>query len=368
MSINSRTPDQPLEATLPSNYYYSDDYFQKDLGAIFYKTWLCAGRVSDVANVGDFLTLEVGSQNIIITRDTDNKLQSFHNTCRHRGSQLCKASTGCFERNTIRCCYHGWSYDLTGNLIGAPRLQENEHFTKSDFPLYKVTIDTWGGFIFINLSSNPEPLLKQLDYLPEKLKRYPLETLIAETRQEKIINANWKILVENYMECYHCPLVHPELCELMPLYRTGEVISDQAGVEFGGDYFTWTTTGKSNRPVFKNLNKHEAKAYVGEMILPHIFLNALPDVVHVRTLWPISATQTKVISLWLFEPETIAQANFDSSDAVDFLGLVGKQDWQVCEAVQKGLKSKAHKNGVCLPQEEYVLDFKHWVLQHYDRL
>jgi Rieske 2Fe-2S family protein len=194
--------------------------------------------------------------------------------------------------------------------------------------------------------------------------RHPLGSLRAGARTEHVVRANWKILVENYQECYHCPGVHPELCALVPLYRSGEVDApDGKAAYFRDGAYTFTLSGTSRRPILAGLEGDDRRRYSGELVLPNMFLNMFPDYVHTRLLWPLAPDRTRIVSEWLFEPATMARPDFDCRDAIDFLTLVGWQDWKVCEGVQRGVSSRSFDGGFYAPQERYAAQFKSWYLE-----
>jgi Rieske 2Fe-2S family protein len=354
-----------LEPTLPREYYCGYDVFEREMEKIFDRSWLCAGRDSRIPAPGDYFTLRIGRESVLVLRDREMRPRAFHNVCRHRGARLCPAEQGRLK-GAICCPYHSWTYSLDGRLIATPHLRSEGGFPREDFSLHPVALESWGGFLFLNLQGvRAAPLAEQLGAVPERTRRYPLSTLKTGALQVDEVQANWKILIENYMECYHCPGIHPELCDLVPLYRKGEV--DPAGGEaiayFREGAVTFSATGTTRRPLLTGLDEEERRKYSGELIYPAMMLNLFPDYVHARTLWPLGPERTRIVSEWLFEPGTMAADGFDAADAVEFLNLVSRQDWDVCEAVQEGVASRAQAHGVYVPQEAPAADFKRWVLE-----
>ncbi len=356
-----------LESTLPGVSYCDPAILEREWERVFYRSWLCAGREERVREPGDFFTLAVGRESVLVLRDRDSRLRAFYNVCRHRGARLCDAEEGRLK-GAISCTYHAWTYALDGRLIGTPHLWQGEAISRQEFSLHPVAIDTWGGFLFVNLEGGrAAPLAEHLGPIPERDRRYPLAALLVGARAAHEVECNWKILVENYMECYHCPGVHPELCDLVPLYRKG--IVDAAGSDvvatFREGACTFTMSGTTRRPLLSGLNDEEKRMYNGEMIYPTLMLNLFPDYVQYRVLWPLGPARTRVVTEWLFEPSTMARNDFDPRDAVEFINLIARQDWNVCERVQKGVASRAHRYGVYVPQETHAGEFKAWYL---DRL
>ena len=354
-----------LDATLPGSSYCDLEVLERERELIFYRSWLCAGREERIKEPGDFFTVPVGRESVIVVRDRDGRARAFYNVCRHRGARLCNVDEGRLK-GAVTCPYHAWTYALDGRLIGTPHLHECEGFRKEEFSLHPVAIEAWGGFLFINLEGErATPLAQHLGPIPERLRRYPLATLRLGARAAHEVECNWKILVENYQECYHCPGVHPELCDLVPLYRRGVV--DASGSDdvayFREGACTFTLTGTTRRPFLSGLDDEEKRKYDGEMIYPTLMLNLFPDYAQYRALWPLAPARTLVVTEWLFEPSTMARDDFDPQDAIEFINRIARQDWEVCELVQKGVASRAHRHGVYVPQEMHAGRFKAWYLE-----
>lgn len=349
-----------LNPTLPGAHYRDPRILEAEWERIFFRSWLYAGREERVAEPGRFLTLQAGPESLLIARGKDGTLRAFHNVCRHRGSILCGEERGSLK--AIRCPYHGWTYGLDGRLLAAPNVGE-EGFPKEEFSLHPVALEVWRGCIFVNLDPGSRPLAEQLGTMPGRVRRYPLERLRIQTHAVHEVEANWKILIENYQECYHCPGVHPELCDLIPLYGTG-VVDDPENAEiatFREGAVTFTRSGATRRPLFAGLDGRERRTFNGELLLPNTWMNFLPDFVQTRTLWPLGPSRTRLVTDWLFEPETMARADFDAGDVLEFTNLIADQDWRVCEAVQRGIGSRAHRQGVFTALEEAASRFDRWV-------
>jgi len=353
----------PSGTTLTGDQYRDPGILAREFERIFCASWLLAGRAEQVLEAGDYFTFELGRESVLIVRGRDGMLRAFYNVCRHRGSRLCEPGAGRF-RGAIHCPYHAWSYALDGSLRVAPNLHEGEQFSKQAFSLHPVAVEVWEGFVFVRLDAGGETLASQLGPLPERARPYPLASLRVGAREEREVAANWKILVENFGECYHCPGVHPELADMVPLYRSGEndAPTDEPP-EFRAPVVTATRDGTTRRPLFAALRGRTRQRYHAELVLPNLFLYLLPDYVCARSLWPISPTRTRIVSEWLFEPSVTDQPNPDIEDAVDFLNLLGEQDWRVCEAVQQGVVSRAHAHGFLLEQEIEVARIKRWYLE-----
>src|SRR2546427_10594728 len=228
-----RKPLQRLEAGLPAAWYYDPAHYQRELEAFWYRRWVAVAREEELPGPGDWRTVRVGTQSLVLVRDED-RIRGFHNTCRHRGSVLCTEERGNFARRRIVCPYHSWTYDLEGQLVATPRRMETPDFDFADFPLYQVAVASWGGFVFVNLAGRDAPPL-DVGSLDAQFRRYRLGELRIGKRLVANVQANWKLLGENFSECFHCPPVHPELCRVVTAYR-------EAGA--------WGLRGRESKPEY----------------------------------------------------------------------------------------------------------------------
>ena len=220
-SLEALVARQKPGFALEQAFYGDEDIFKLDLERIVSKQWLYVDHASRLPNTGDYIVFRVGHVEIIVARDETGAINAFYNVCRHRGNRLCTGASGRFKGGALTCRYHGWTYALDGKLIATPNMVEADRFRKEDFSLYPVAAHLWEGFIFINLSSEPEPFAPDLGKVGPKLPRYNLSNLRLGYRKVYDIKANWKLVIENNVECYHCPGVHPELCEIQPGFKSG---------------------------------------------------------------------------------------------------------------------------------------------------
>jgi len=304
---------------------------------------------------------------VLIVRGKDDKLRAFFNVCRHRGSQLVPTSGnahGSFA-GAIRCPYHAWTYDLDGRLRTAPFLEEGADITKAELPLHAVDLDTWGGFVFVRLSRDPTSttLVQQLGAVPERLTRYDLASLRAAHRIEYDVAANWKTLLENYNECYHCGPVHPELSSLVPAFKQagGANLDWERGIPHRPGAYTFTRTGTTARAPLPGLDDDERTRHKGELVYPNLPLSLAADHVAVFTVWPHAPAHTTVWCDFLFHPSEIEKTGFDPSDAVEFWDVVNRQDWRICESVQRGMTSRVFDRGFYAPMEDASLDIRRYI-------
>jgi Rieske 2Fe-2S family protein len=271
---------------------------------------------------------------------------------------------GVIAGRSIICPYHQWSYDLNGQLIAAPHLGNLPGFDKTSIRLYPVGVECWGGFIFLYLTpAEAKPLADQLGPIPARTARYPLAQLRIGHSIRYEVAANWKAICENYNECYHCGGVHPELCSVVPAFREagGGALDWSRGIPHRDGAYTFTHSGKTTRRAFPDLNADERTRHKGEVLYPNLFISLACDHAAVFILQPRSAERTDIICHFLFEPYEIAQSNFDPSDAVEFWDITNRQDWSICESVQRGMRSRVHTHGYYAPMEDFSLDIRSYV-------
>ncbi|MEH6589572.1 MAG: aromatic ring-hydroxylating dioxygenase subunit alpha [Halioglobus sp.] len=365
-----------LEQTLPSSWYTDAPAFELEREHIFFREWICVGREEDLNGSGDHKVLDLYGQSILMLRNERNELRAFYNVCRHRGAQLCPSTVaedsndrlplkgGVVNRRSILCPYHAWSYDLNGALQRAPHMNPEMGFDAAKVKLHPVSCETWGGFIFLNLSPESAPSFKQgIAPSAERFQRYPLAELRLGQRIQYEVNANWKVLCENYNECYHCGPVHPELCKIVPAFREagGSDLEWERGVPHREGAVTFTTSGTTERRMFPGLNQDEQVRHNGDLIYPNLFLSLSSDHVVAFLLHPKGPDKTLIDCQFLFEPFELNKPDFDPTDAIDFWHLVNRQDWSICERVQKGMQSRVHEIGMFSPMEDWNLDIRRYV-------
>jgi Rieske 2Fe-2S family protein len=366
-------PLSGLEPTLPSSWYRSDAVFAVEKERIFCREWLCVARAEELAEAGAWRVLDVLGESVLLVRNREGRLRAFYNVCRHRGSRLCRGHAGNATTlgggvggGRITCPYHQWSYDLDGRLVAAPYLTGDAGFDKSLFGLYPIALECWGGFVFLNLTpAGATPLAAQLGEIPERIGRYPLSELrIGHTIRYEVA-ANWKVICENYNECYHCAGVHPELCAVVPAFkeRGGASLDWLRGVPHRAGAYTFTTSGTTARRAFPGLNADEQVRHKGELIYPNLFLSLACDHAAVFILEPKGPARTDIVCHFLFEPYELAKPEFDHADASGFWDLVNRQDWAICESVQQGISARVHQRGYYAPMEDFNLDIRRYVLE-----
>jgi Rieske 2Fe-2S family protein len=365
-----------LQRTLPTTWYRNADIFRIEKERIFCREWIAACREEQVQHPGDSQVLNVLGESILLVRNREGNLRAFYNVCRHRGARLCRDADaepppgrvalagGVTAGRLIVCPYHQWSYDLNGALVAAPHLGGEAGFQKQEYSLYPVGVETWGGFVFLNLSpAEAQPFADQLGGIPRRLQRYPLAELRIGRTIRYDVAANWKIICENYNECYHCGGVHPELCALVPSFREagGANLDWERGVPHRSGAYTFTDSGTTARRPFPGLNEDEQVRHKGELVYPNLFLSVACDHVAAFLLQPRGPDRTHITCHFLFEAHETGKPDFDPRDAVEFWDLVNRQDWTVCESVQEGIQARVHEHGYFAPMEDWNLDIRRYV-------
>jgi Rieske 2Fe-2S family protein len=264
----------------------------------------------------------------------------------------------------IKCPYHAWTYNLDGSLRTAPFLEESDGFCREDLPLHPVGVSTWGGFVFLKLTSDAGgTLAEQLGGAPGRVQRYPLAGLRTARRIRYEVAANWKVILENYNECYHCGPVHPELCRVVPAFRQkgGMGLDWERGVPHREGAWTFTLSGTTTRLPFAGLDQDELIRHKGELMYPNFMLSLSAEHAAAFTLWPHNPGHTTVICDFLFHPDEMAKPGFDPMDAVEFWDITNRQDWVICESVQRGMGSRAFRRGFYAPMESLSLDIRRYL-------
>jgi Rieske 2Fe-2S family protein len=306
----------------------------------------------------------VAGESVLVVRTREGGLAAHYNVCRHRGSRLVAEDSAGVFAGGIKCPYHSWTYTLGGALRTAPFLEEGGGLTQAELSLHPVAVETWGGFIFVNLAGAAAPGLDgQLAGAAERIRRYPLAELRAARRATYEIQANWKVMLENYNECYHCGPVHPELCRLVPAFkqRGGADLDWERGIPHREGAWTFTASGTTNRRPFEGLDEDERIRHKGELIYPNLMLSLSAEHVAAFYVRPHAAGRTTVVCEFLFHPSEMSQPDFDPSDAVEFWDLVNRQDWAICESVQRGMTSRVFETGYYAPMESWSQDIRRYV-------
>jgi glycine betaine catabolism A len=350
--------------TLTGADYTSAAVYEEERERLFFRGWVCVGRSAEIAESGDYLVRDIVGESIFVVRNRDGELRAFYNVCAHRGTKLLDDQPACGHLGkALKCPYHAWSYDLDGGLLATPNVHEDEEFERADYPLHRIAVGEYAGFLFVSLADEPLPLddwLRNSNETITDFDRYAMGELRLGRRITYDVAANWKIVVENYNECLHCPTIHPELVAVIPLFRKGEVWDGET--LDGGNLMieganSFTATGTSDLPKFSGLLDADYGMYYGVFQFPNLMVNMHPDSVMAYLVYPNGAARTTVISEFYFRPEALALPGFDPSPTVDLWDLISRQDWTVCERAQLGVASRSFKSGVYPRKDRLLFDF-----------
>jgi Rieske 2Fe-2S family protein len=350
----------PPWPTLPGRDYHDAAVFGYEQERVFARSWVCVGRSERLEGPGDYLTADVAGERPIVIRGADGVLRAFANTCRHRGTELLEGEGT--VRGAIKCPYHAWTYGFDGQLLGSPNVHTDDGVDRGDVQLWPIPLAEYDGFVFVDLSGSQPSIDEVIASMPDsplELARYRVGALRSGARRTYEVAANWKIVVENYHECLHCPTVHPELVKIVPLYRSGEV--EEAGQTLGnsmGEGLTsFTQTGTSTLPPLPGLSDTDLHTFYGVYLFPNLILNYHSETVNAVTIHPLAPDRTLVASEFLFAADSVAAPGFDPAEVVEFRDLVARQDWDVCERAQRGVSSRFYTKGMYPRQEKWIAAF-----------
>ena len=361
MSFKKTATTLPKGAhTLERDYYVNPDILQKEYKNIFLNNWICAGRTSELSKAGQYKVISVGTESVIILRDANGILRGHTNVCRHRGTRICDNKVGQFSK-TIQCGYHGWTYGLNGQLVGAPHMDEVDGFEKSDYPLFSVPVAEWEGFIFINFSDNPQNFDITFGPLKDRFKPWTMGDLLPLKTISYDVSGNWKLVIQNYCECYHCPILHPDLAAITP-YMGGR--NDLHEGSFLGGYMDFneeknsiTSSGNLCCPPLKNVKEDDMKRVYYYSIFPNMLLSLHPEYVMYHTIWPKGVDKCSVECTWLFEKGVAESDEHKPYEAIDFWDMTNQQDWYISELSQLGIQSQKYTPAPYSGQESLLAAF-----------
>ena len=335
---------------LPAEAYTSPDVLAWERRHFFAASWVCLGRVEAVFPEGRTqVATSVGDVGVLLAKGAAGEVAAFANTCRHRGHELLPDG-GTSVKRAVVCPYHAWSYDLSGALIAAPGFREVASFDPAAHGLVRLPAEVWHGWVFVNALGTAAPLAAHVGGLEGLLAPYAPERLVLGATHEYVVGANWKVITENYHECYHCPLIHPELCEVSPPASGSNF--DLPGVWVGGTMDlrdgagTMSLTGHSDGVPIEGVDPRVV-LYLG--LLPNLLPSLHPDYVMTHRMTPLAPDRTQVECAWYF-----VSSDVDPAYAVDFWDTTNRQDWGACESVQRGLASPHFRPGPLAPNEDAV--------------
>ncbi|MEU0203833.1 MULTISPECIES: aromatic ring-hydroxylating dioxygenase subunit alpha [unclassified Streptomyces] len=349
---------------LPGEAYTSGSVFDWERQKLWREGWVCVGRASLLPATGSQRAIDVGGAGVLLVNDSSGQPRAFLNSCRHRGHELVRS--GCeVRRSTIWCAYHAWVYRLDGALRNAPGFDIDE---ADDLGLIPVRCADWGGWLFVNLSETAPDLQSTVGNLDEILAPYETSSLRTTAVRQYDVAANWKLIVENYLECYHCPSTHPELSRVQ---RTegGEDFAS-TGLWLGGfldlrnSALSMSLDGSGAAWDFPSLDEDRVRQVCYHALLPGLFVTAHHDYLVTHRLEPLGADRTRVTCEWLFPPELVS-AGTDTTYALDFWDHTNAQDWAACESVQRGVSVPGYLPGPLAPDESGLRAFLRLLAEAY---
>jgi Rieske 2Fe-2S family protein len=358
-----------LQAALPRELYVDPTAWEHERERVLLREWTCVGRVADLGlhEPERVAVVEVLGESVLVTSDDAGALHAAYNVCRHRGSQLFPTEPGAGAQlcaaKSIRCPYHSWTYRLDGSLLRAPHTEDGE-VDPPEFSLHAVGVEEWGGFVFVHPTpAGAPPLADSVGRASRTLAHYGLDSLVTGQTFSYVVAANWKVVAENYNECYHCGPVHPELSRLVPSFAGGGRGLDwDDGIPHRDGAWTFTMSGTTDRVPLPGLDDDERTRHKGELVYPNLMLSCSADHVAAFTLRPLAVDRTEIDCRLLFHPDEVARPTFDPSDAGDLWDMVNRQDWAICESVQRGMSSRAYTHGWFAPMEDDSADIRRWLL------
>jgi Rieske 2Fe-2S family protein len=359
-----------LRPTLPGPDYVDPAIFAREQERIFAPGWSALAIATDLPRPGDWVTAALAGEQLLIVRQTDGSVRGFHNVCRHRGSTICDGPAGSAGR-MLRCPYHAWTYDLEGSFVGAPQLRAMPDVDRAGQGLVPVGTEVWSGLVWVTLDPLAPPVADTVGREiaerlggPAAIDAWGMDRLVSGARRTYQVTANWKLLVENFMECYHCATIHPELTRTLPEFRTGlgTQNSELGAAVFAPDVEAFSLSGEHRHPRLPGLDETHERQYRGMTLRPLTLLNLLPDHVIVHRIVPLAPDRTVVHCDWLFDPDVVAAPGFDPDDTVALFDAVNRQDFEACERCQGNMGSVAFaRGGVLVPSEHHLEAFHDWV-------
>jgi choline monooxygenase len=322
--------------TLPARCYTDPAYLELEIKHIFHRTWQLVGRLDQVARPGSYFTAEVAGEPVLIVRDQRGELRGFHNVCRHRASLLAEGAGQC---DKFRCGYHGWTYDLTGKLIGVPDFDGVENFDRARFGLVPLQLVTWEQFVFAKIDpSDGRGLPEYLEDIPQLLRHINCAEMQFVERRDYVVECNWKVYVDNYCEGYHVPVVHPSLMRELDFQRYRTILKRFSSLQDAP-----VRPGNDPQRRYQPTAEQTEAAYI--WVFPNLMLNLYPDNLSVNLILPLGHDRTLTIFEWFFHSPAAPGVADQIKRTVELSDEVQAEDSRVCEAVQKGLHSVAYNRG-----------------------
>jgi Rieske 2Fe-2S family protein len=375
--------------------YVDQAVFERELERIFERSWICVARSDELEEPGRYVLARAGRESVVVLRNQDGSVRAFVNLCRHRGARLLDEVAGRLGRS-IRCPYHAWTYGLDGRLLAAPNMREMPDVDRVACGLHRLLAEEWAGYVWVNaspgeggaacrpgreaggggagggpgrsgwtsgtLASQIQPQLTERLGNASVFEQYQLTELGLAHREVYELAANWKSVIENFMECYHCGTIHPELTALLPEFASGYgTVSGGVGrgaqLAAGAEAFARSWRGA--HPPLPGLDEERLRLFYGLILRPNVLVILVPDHVAFFRLEPIAVDHTRVVVDWLFPRDLLARPGFDAGDSVAILDLTNRQDFAACERCQLGARSPRFATQL-VPAEQVLVGFHRW--------
>ena len=372
-------PGSSLRQTPRGQAYTDPEIFRAEQAKIFESMWNCVLRADSLSSSGQWRTVTVGREELIIVRTRRAGIQAYFNVCAHRGMRVCTSDEG--RGKTLQCGYHAWTYALEGELVAAPNLTSMPDVDREAHGLRPVPVREWLGYVWVcpaGAYEDADPPSFEEDVLGEvrtrfgeveSIDNYGIDALALGATKTYDVAANWKLIIENFMECYHCATIHPELTEVVPEFAQGLASQrkngEVHGSSFGDDVEGFTVDGSaSGVPELPAIAPDQDRKYYAITVKPQVFINTVPDHVIVHRMFPVSESRTTVECDWLFLPEVVEKVRagaLDISRSVELFHRVNQQDFKACELTQPSMSSRAYREGgVLVPSEHHIGEFHAW--------
>lgn len=386
MNIESLITGYESGKSLPQAFYTNERVFEMDMQHIWRKYWLFAGVSADIPKPGDYFTYRVDRDSVIIIRGDNGEIRAHHNTCRHRGSLICTKESGSAPK--LMCPYHQWVYNRDGSLFKARHMPDD--FDKTGFGLHPVHLRVVEGLIFISLAASPPDFLPVIEGFGPFLKPYRLHKAKVAAKKRYVLKTNWKLITENFRECYHCGGAHPEYCKAViganlkesteaylpekQAQWSGKGLEVQ-GIDFRDDSFHFAiryplrpnieSYSLDGKPVSVPMGEHADydAGVLGLVCYPNFWIDAVADYVWTMRITPVSASRCYVDLSWLVDENAVEGQDYDTDRLMEFWKVTGEQDWELCENNFAGIESSRYQPGPYAPSELDVVKFVDWYVQ-----
>jgi len=368
------------ESTLPMAWYYDRDHYELELERIWCRKWLYLCREESLAEPRAYRTLNIGSQKIWVARTDENELVGYYNTCRHRGSQLLTQPEGKLRSGRINCPYHRWCYSIAdGSLLAISSFAEPRGFSKSDYGLFPIAVHKARGFIFVNLDAEAEWKAEEVfDSGWSDQQNFPVQDWKLGHRWTRSFNCNWKTFWDNFGECLHCPKVHPGLVDLVPIFKRGLMdekdhpdwrkhVDDphpkyRGGLREGAETFSMDGSAQGYVDRSRYTKEELERGATFALALPGVYIACHPDHARVTRVLPTGPESIELQVEWMFQPEALADPDYDITNITEFVKQVLTEDGEISELNQAGMHSAPMKQGVLMPEEYDVKNYRDWLM------